>query len=263
MAGAVPGIILGLLFIVYILIRCLVQPELAPPIPKEERASWALKIASLREVILPVLLIIAVLGSIFFGLATPTEAGAVGALGTVVCAAIYRKLTWENFRSTCWDCARVTAMGLWIFLGSRCFSTIYYSVGAPAMVENALLGLPGGAWTIMIAIQLIWIVLGCLLDPWGIIMITGPVFVPVIQHLGFDTVWFGILFIVNMEMSYLTPPFGMNLFYLKAVVPANVTMGDIIHSIWPFVGCQLLTLVLVMVFPALAMWLPSLMFKPG
>jgi len=123
-----------------------------------------------------------------------------------------------------------------------------------------MLGLPGGVWTIMIVINLIWLILGALLDPWGIIMVTGPIFAPVCIAAGIDLVWLGVVFIVNMQLAYLTPPFGMNLFYLKGVAPPEITMGKIVHSIWPFLGAQLLCLVLCLVFPALVMWLPGIIF---
>jgi len=260
MGGVFPGIILGFLFIAYILIRSSIQKNIAPALPEEERAGWGAKFTSLRAVILPMLLIVAVLGSIFAGIATPTEAAAVGAFGATMCAAVYRKLNWQNIKEACYQTLRVSTMALWIFLGSQAFTTIYYAVGAQEFVQELLLQLPGGHWGVIIGIQIIWLILGCLLDPWGIIMITAPIFVPVVDALGFSLVWFGVLCIVNMEMAYLTPPFGMNLFYLRGVAPPGVSMGDIYHSATPFVLCQLVALVIVMAFPALVLWLPSLMF---
>ena len=260
MGGVFPGIILGFLFIAYILIRSSIQKNIAPALPIEERAGWGAKLTSLRAVILPMLLIVAVLGSIFAGIATPTEAAAVGAFGATLCAAVYGKLNWPNIKEACYQTLRVSTMALWIFLGSQAFTTIYYAVGAQEFVQGLLLQLPGGHWGVIIGIQVIWLILGCLLDPWGIIMITAPIFVPVVDALGFSLVWFGVLCIVNMEMAYLTPPFGMNLFYLRGVAPPGVSMGDIYHSVTPFVLCQLVALVIVMAFPALVLWLPSLMF---
>jgi len=259
--GIIPGVILGILFIIYILVRCLVRKEDGPALSPEERASWIDKLVSLRAVILPVILIFAVLGSVFAGIATPTESAAVGAFGTIICAAIYRRLNWQNLQEACYQTLKVSGMAMWIYLGSMSFTTIYYAMGAPQMVKEILLALPGGAWSVMALIQIIWIALGALLDPWGIIMITGPIFAPVCQMLGFALVWLGVSFIVNMQLAYLTPPFGMNLFYLKGVAPPDVSMRDIIHSIWPFLGCQLACLALVIAMPQLVLWLPTVIFR--
>jgi tripartite ATP-independent transporter DctM subunit len=259
--GIIPGIILGSLFIAYVLIRCYVRKADGPALPLEERSTWGQKLIALRAVILPALLIFAVLGSVFMGVATPTESAALGAFGTIICAAIYRRLTWTNVKEAAYTTLKVSAMAMWIYLGSMAFTTIYYAMGATEFVKGILISIPGGPWAVMIAIQIVWIILGCLLDPWGIIMITGPIFAPVVQFLGFDLVWFGVAFIVNMEMAYLTPPFGMNLFYMKGVAPKSITMNDIVHSVWPFVACQLFCLILVMVFPQLILWLPVRLFR--
>jgi tripartite ATP-independent transporter DctM subunit len=259
--GMIPGIILGSLFIVYILTRSFIQKDIAPALPASERANWTEKLVSLRSVILPVFIILAVLGSVLAGIATPTESAAVGGLGAIISAAIYRRLTWTNLKEACYTTLKVSAMAMWMYIGSTCFTTIYYVIGAPEMVSDALMALPGGRWGPIISIQIIWMVLGCLLDPWGIIMITGPIFAPIAHQLGFDLVWLGVVFIVNMEMAYLTPPFGFNLFYLKGVAPPEVSMGDIIHSVWPFVVCQLTCLIMVMAFPQLILWLPGVLFR--
>jgi len=259
--GVLPGILLGFLFIIYILIRSAIQKDLGPSIPKEERASFREKVVSTKAVILPGLIILAVLGSIFAGIATPTEAAAVGALGATLSAAVYRKLNWESIKYACYATLKVSSMALWIFLGSKAFTTVYYAIGATEFVSDLLLGIPGGPIWVILAMQLIWLILGCLLDPWGIIMITAPIFVPVVAALGYDLVWFGVVLIVNMEMAYLTPPFGMNLFYLKGVAPKGVTMGDIYHSVTPFVLLQLVGLMLVVFIPAIVTWLPNLIFN--
>ena len=258
--GLFPGIALGSLFIIYILVRSGLQPRIAPALPPEERASWRQKFISLRAVILPALIVLAVLGSIFTGIATPTEAAAVGALGTIICAAVYRRLTWQNVKEACYQTLRVSAMAMWIYLGSLCFTTLYYAIGAPDFVAGLLSQVPGGKWGIIISIQLIWIFLGMFLDPWGIIMITCPIFCPIVADLGFSLVWFGVLCIVNMEMAYLTPPFGFNLFYLKGVAPPDITMGDIYRSIIPFVLLEAVGLVIMMVYPQIILWLPNLIF---
>jgi tripartite ATP-independent transporter DctM subunit len=263
MGGIIPGIILSLFFIGYILIRSWLQPSAGPSLPVEERASWKDKFISIRQVILPVVLIVMVLGSIFAGIATPTEAAAIGALGTIICAAINRSLGWKNIKDTCMGTVRVCGMGLWILVGTICIQSVTYTVGAQEYIAELFTALPGGKWGALIAMQLIWFVMGCLIDPFGIIMITGPIFVPIMRGLDFSIVWFGIVFVVNMEMSYITPPYGINLFYLKGIVPPGVTMGDVYRSIGPFVALQALALVLIIVFPQLVLWLPGKMLTTG
>ena len=254
--GILPGVLLGCMFIIYILIRAYLQPSLAPSVPKEERASWKEKIASLKSVISPILLILAVLGAIFKGVATPTEAAAVGALGSLVCAAINRGLNWQMFRDTCFTTLKLSCMVVWIIIGGTCFTAVYTALGAVDLIKDIVAALPVSRYIILAGMQFVLFILGCLMDPGGIIMVCTPVMVPVIKQLGFDAVWFGVLFTVNMEMAYLTPPFGFNLFYMKAIVPEGITMNDIIRSIIPFVGIQAFCLVICIIFPELVLWIP-------
>lgn len=257
--GIIPGLLLGFLFSIYIILRCLFQPNLAPTLPPEERATWLEKIISLKGIILPLCLIFAVMGTIFLGVATPTEASGAGAFGAIIIAAIYKKLNWALIKEACFRTARVSAMGLWIYVGALVFTTVYAATGAQQQVANLLLTIPG-EWGPIIAMQIIWIVLGCFIDPWGIIMLTAPVFLPVIAELNLSFVWFGVLFIMNMQMAYITPPFGFDLFYLKGVAPPEVSLVDIYKSVWPFFFCQLLGLTLVILFPQLVLWLPGIIF---
>ena len=259
--GVFPGILLSILFILYIAIRCFLQPNLGPALPKEERASWKEKFVSLRAVILPIMIIIMVLGSIYSGVCTATEAAALGCLGAFISAAVYRKLTWTLVKEACHRTANLTAMIIWILIGAYCFTSVYTGTGAHELMEKILLSIPGGKYAILITIQAVFFVLGCILDPAGIIMICTPVFIPVIKSLGFDPLWFGVLFIMNMEMGYLTPPFGFNLFYMKAIAPPGVTMSDIYRSIVPFVALQALGLAIVIIFPEIALWFPRVVLS--
>lgn len=256
--GVFPGLVLSALFCTYIGIRCIIQPNLGPPVPSEAGVNLRRKLIALKAVILPILLVIVVLGSIFTGIATPTEASAVGAFGSVLCAAIYRRLTRKNLVESCWQCLKLTCMCMWIQLGVGMFTSVYQGVGASDLISNFMTTLPVAPIVILIGIQLTFLVLGCFLDPVGIILICTPVFVPVIRTLGFDPVWFGVLFVVNMEMAYLTPPFGTNLFYMRGVCPPDITMVDIYRSIVPFVVLQALGLVLIVLFPQIVLWLPNL-----
>ncbi len=257
--GIIPGLLLSFLFCLYIGLRCLFNPALGPPLPREERASLREKIIALKAVALPGMIIVMVLGSIYAGICTATEAAALGCLGAVISAAFYRKLTWTLVKEACIRTARLTAMVIWILIGAYSFTAVYTGTGAHELMERILLSIPGGKYAVLITMQVIFFLLGCILDPAGIIMICTPVFVPVIKSLGFDPLWFGILFIMNMEMGYLTPPFGFNLFYMKAVAPPTVTMGDIYKSIIPFVILQAVGLIIVIIFPQIALWLPKLL----
>jgi len=247
--GIIPGIVLGSLFILYIVVRCRLQPHLGPAVPPEERANWRQRFASLRIIIFPILLIMAVMGTIFAGIATVTEAAGVGALGSM------------RFKEACYGTLRVSCMIMWIILGAKCFTSVYMLIGAQQFIQDTLTSVPGGAWATIIVMQVGLIILGCFLDPGAITMITIPIFIPIVRSLGFDPLWFGILFVIIMEMGYLTPPFGMNLFVMKGVAPKGVTMGDIYRSIIPFVALQMVGLIIIMIFPQLALWLPGLMIK--
>ena len=259
--GILPGLLLAALFIIYIGVRCYFQPTLGPPLPVEERVSWREKFISLRAVLLPIMIIIMVLGSIYAGVCTATEASALGCVGAIISAVVYRKLNWTLIKEACFRTAALTALIIWILIGAYGFTAVYTGTGAHVLMERIMMSIPGGRWAILITMQIIFFILGCILDPVGIIMICTPVFVPVITALGFDPLWFGVLFIMNMEMGYLTPPFGFNLFYMKAIVPSGITMGDIYRSIVPFVILQGIGLLIVVIFPEIALWLPKLMVR--
>ncbi len=261
MGGVFPGLILATLFIIYIAIRCRFQPHLGPPLPPEERSSWKEKFVTLRGIVIPMLLVFLVLGTIFLGVTTPTEAAAIGAVGSIISAALYRRLKWDLFKEACYRTFVLTVMVTWIYYAALVFTALYAATGAADLVGEVLTAVPGGRWGTIIAMQLIFLILGCFLDPTGIIMICLPLFGPIVVSLGFDPIWFGVLFVVNMEMAYLTPPFGFNLFYMRGVAPRDVTMVDIYRSVTPFVLLQAVGLALVMIFPNIVMWLPGLMIR--
>jgi len=202
-----------------------------------------------------------VLGGIYLGVVTPSEAAAVGVLGAAISAVVYRRFSLTLIKEATFRTASLAGMIIWILMGAYCFTAIYQASGAKDLMETLLLAIPGGRWGILITIQLTFVLLGMILDPAGIIMICTPVFVPVITALGFSPLWFGILFVMNMEMGYLTPPFGFNLFYMKAVAPPGTTMGEIYSAIFPFVLLQALGLAIVILVPAIALWLPAQMIR--
>ncbi|MEP1215490.1 MAG: TRAP transporter large permease subunit [Marinobacter sp.] len=259
-AGILPGIMLMILTSAYVLIRCYLQPHLAPDLPKEERGTWGEKFAALRSVLLPMLVVFMVLGSIIGGITTPTEAAAMGVLGALISAAVYRALNIELIKDASIRTFKLTGMIMWILFAAHAFSAAYQSMGAQPMIEGMIQSIPGGPWAVIIVMMLIVFLLGMVLDPVGIMLITLPVFTPIVASMGFDPIWFGILFVINMEIGYMTPPFGFNLFYLKGVVPPGITMGDIYRSVIPFVLIQIVGIGCLMVFPEIATYLPNLLF---
>ena len=262
MAVVVPGLLLAGFFIAYIVIRCYLQPDLAPAASEEERnLPLTQRLALLKGLILPGLVAFGVLSSLYAGLATPTEAAGVGCLGAFVAAAVHRRLTWENVTRAVVDTTKVTCMLYWLFFGASTLIGVYTLAGGTNFMKQTITALPIGPWGILSLMMIIWIILGCLIDWIGILLLTAPIFVPIIESLGFNTVWFGVLFCMNMQISYLSPPFGPAVFYLKGVTPPEISMGDIFHSIWPFMALQVVALAIVMAFPQLALWLPSLMIK--
>jgi len=257
--GITAGFTLSLLFMSYIGIRAFLQPQLAPA--SEVSFTWRQKIQSLVSVIAPLILIIAVLGAIFGGVATPTEAAAVGAFGALISVFAYRRFSWKLFREICYTNLRLSSMIVWIIIGASCFVSLYTAVGATDFIRGVLIGLEVNRWFVVIGMMLIVFVMGMFLEPGGIIMLAAPIFYPIVIELGFDPIWFGILFVINLQMGYISPPFGFNLFYMKSIVPPNISMGDIYRSILPFLGVMMLGMALIMVFPQIATWLPSIIVK--
>ncbi|NBP82489.1 TRAP transporter large permease subunit [bacterium] len=261
-AGVIPGLMLAGMYIVYIIVRCQLQPEIAPPASADELAmTLGEKLALLKELILPALVAFSVLGTLYMGWATPTEAAGVGVIGALVAATINRKLTWEGLRIAVGNTTKVTAMLYWLFFGSSALIGVYTLAGGTKLIQDAMAGLPVGPMGVIIIMMIIWIILGCFIDWIGILLLTAPIFVPVASKLGFDLVWLGVLFCMNMQISYISPPFGPAAFYLKGVVPPDITLGDIFGSIWPYMALQIVSLGLVIAFPQIALWLPSTMTR--
>ncbi|MFQ5484003.1 MAG: TRAP transporter large permease subunit [Desulfobacterales bacterium] len=259
MAGIGPGILLAGLFIAYIGIRGWINPKLCPPHP--DKFTTKEKLVSLKTVILPLAIILAVLGSIFFGIATPTEAGSLGVTAVLLSVIIHRRFTLQLVRETTIETFRITGLTMWIFYGAMCFSAVYARAGGAVFISDLVLGLGMGRWFILVAMMGISFLLGMFVDPFAIIFILAPICFPIIKKLGFDPIWFGILFVINMQMGYVTPPFGYQLFYLKSVAPEGITTGDIYRSVLPFVAVLIVGMALIMIFPQIALWMPELMMK--
>jgi tripartite ATP-independent transporter DctM subunit len=259
-AGILPGILLVVLVAIYVLVRCYFQPHLAPALPPEERGDWPEKFRALGAVLLPIMIVVMVLGSIMLGVTTPTEAAAMGVLGALISAAVYRRFTWTLIKEASLRTFSLTGMIMWILFAAHAFSAAYQSMDAQSMIEGWMQAIPGGPWGTIIAMQVILFLMAMVLDPVGIMLITLPVFMPIVEALGFDPIWFGILFVINMEIGYMTPPFGFNLFYLKGVVPSSITMQDIYRSVLPYVLVGIVGLAIIMIFPQIATWLPGYVF---
>jgi tripartite ATP-independent transporter DctM subunit len=261
-AGAfLPGFLLAALYIGYITIRCYINPVLGPPIPKEERPSMAEKIRSLYPVIPSSVLIFLVLGSIVIGLASPTEAAGMGALGALLIAGYRRTLTWKGMVEACLQAMRTSSMVLWIMFGANIFVGLYLMVGGGDFIRRLFLETGLTRWQIQIFMQLTFIFLGCFMDWVGIFMLTIPLFGPIIRELGFDPIWFGVLVTLNMQISFLSPPFGYSLFFLKGVAPPEIATKDIWRGGVEFMILQLAGLALCMIFPEIILVVPRLFYR--
>lgn len=262
MGGAGPGLLFGGLYIGYILVKCYFNPAAGPPASREELdMPMAQKLTLLKSLIMPILLVLGVMGSIFGGIATPGEASGVGALGAMICAALRGRFNWQNLKSTLYETMKTVGLILWIVFGAMVFIATYTLGGGAEFVKSALVALPLNPWLVLIIIQLILLFLGMVLDIIGITVLLAPIFVPVVKALGFDPLWFGVIFNLNLQIAYLSPPFGYSLFYLKAVAPPDVTMTDLYKSVFPYIALQIIGLILCMVFPQIILWLPTVMTK--
>lgn len=263
MGGIGPGLLLSVLYSLYIGIRAYMQPKLCPAIPKEEgvTVSFLAKLALLRSLVLPSLLILIVLGSIYLGFATPGEAAGIGAMGALIITASRRKLSWSNLKESAYVTLSITGMVFWIIFGAYAFIGVYTIAGGSDFVRGIIAGLPFGPWGILMTMMFILVIMGMFFDLTGIIILTVPIFVPLIKELGFDPLWFGVLFNITLQIAFISPPFGYGMFVLKAVTPSDITMTDIYKSVLPFIGLQIVGLALSMVFPQIIMWLPNRMIR--
>ena len=255
--GAIPGLITASLYIIYISVRCYIQPELAPKAVEE--TTWKTRLASLKDIVLPAMLVVLVLGSIFLGIATPSEAAGVGAFGSFVICIVYGRLNWKVLTDSCLETMKISGMALWILVTATLFGVVYTSAGAQDMVMELVEGLTVNRWLILAVMQVILLIFGMFMDDYAVLTICAPIFIPIAVLLGFDPTWFAIIFILNMQVAYLTPPFGWALILMKGVAPPEIHTKDIWRSIPPFVIIQLIVLLLAMLFPQLALWLPGKM----
>lgn len=262
--GAVfPGLLLSTLYILYIIIRTMINPKLGPPIPSDQMTPFTLaKLGRLLKAMLPpVLLIAAVIGTIFAGIAPPTEAAAVGCSAAILLAIVYRKFNFKMLRTAALETLKVSAFVVMIAAMSYAFVGIFMNAGAGDVVANMILAVPGGRWASFAVVMITVFALGMFIEWIGIVFIVVPIFSIIFAKLGFDPLWAGMMVVVNLQMAFMTPPMAMSIFVLKGAAPKELglTMGDIIRGVLPFVGIVAVVLVLLVLFPQIVTWLPEKM----
>ncbi|HBV75896.1 MULTISPECIES: TRAP transporter large permease [Vibrio] len=255
-ASFVPALMLALFYVAYVLIRCFLNPSLAPlPTEEELREDALTKPNYFKALFFPLLSVAIVLGSIYSGVASVTEASALGVVGIMISAIIRKEMTWIMLKESAIATMRTCGMIIWIGIGATALVGVYNLMGGIDFVEETILALSGGhAMGTLLIMMVILLVLGMFLDWVGVALLTMPIFVPIIVNLGFDPIWFGVVFCLNMQVSFLSPPFGPAAFYLKSVAPKDISLGEIFTALLPFIGLQILALGLVIIFPQLALW---------
>ncbi len=259
-AGIMPGMILATFYILYILYIAYTRPQDVPH-TKAAKVPLAEKLRSLKGVIFPILLVILILGSIFLGVATPTEAAAVGVAGAFLIGLVKRQLTIAAIRTATHETLKATTMILWITIGAKAYVAIFTGLGGADTLLGLIRDLDVHPYVILAAMMLILIFLGTVLDEIGIILLTVPVFLPIVKLLGFDEIWFGVLYAITIQTGYISPPFGYTLFYIKGPLPSHLGMDTVYKGVLPFMVLQICALVFCAAFPTLVTWLPSLMDK--
>jgi tripartite ATP-independent transporter DctM subunit len=259
MAGVFPGLMMASLFVIYIVVRCKLQPHLGPALPAEERqVSWGEKLRLLRAGILPLLIFFAMTGLFLMGYTSLTESSAVGATAATLAALVKGRLTRKVMEETIRKSLGVSCMFMWIIVAAMGFGAVFDGLGAVKAIEAFFIGQLGlSPWEILIMMQLSYLLMGMFLDDTAMLVIVAPLYVPLVKVLGFDLIWYGVLYTITCQIAYMTPPFGYNLFLMRAMAPPEVTLGDIYRSIVPFVFVMCFGLALVMIFPEIALWLPK------
>ena len=258
-AGALPGLLMAALFIIYIVVRCHLQPHLGPPLPEDERrVGWGEKLRLLRAGLVPLFIFFSMTGLFLMGITSLVESSAVGATASLVAALAKGRLSAKVLQETVRKTLGVSCMFMWIILAALCFGAVFDGLGAVKAIERLFVDNLGlGPWGILILMQMSYLVMGMFLDDTAMLVIVAPLYVPLVGLLGFDLIWYGVLYTITCQIAYMTPPFGYNLFLMKAMAPPEISLWDIYRSIIPFVAVMILGLVLVMAFPQIALWLPN------
>ena len=273
LGSVVPGVLLSSLYVFYVWMRARINPELGPPIPEEERIGLKDKLLLLKDLIAPLILVFLVLGLLFGGIATPVEAAGIGSFGAILVAMKHKVFSIATLRDASVTTAKATAMVLWIMFGASVFVGFYILQGGQDFITETILGTGLSAYGILFLLMVLLVVLGMFLDWVGILLLAVPIFIPIVEALEFPglfglpgvsgedaVLWFGVLYLVNMQMSFLSPPFGYALFYIRGVCPPDITMGTIINSALVFLAIQAFALFLCVLFPAMTTWLPNLAY---
>jgi tripartite ATP-independent transporter DctM subunit len=262
LAGVFPGLMMAALFVVYITIRCRLQPHLGPALPAEERAiPMAEKLRLLRAGLLPLVIFVAMMVPFINGWTSLVESSAIGAMTAFGAAVVKGRMTWAVFERSVRQTLAISCMFMWIILAALAFGAVFDGLGAVRAIENLFVGqLHLSPWVILILMQLSFLVMGTFLDDTAMLVIVAPLYVPLVGALGFDLIWYGVLYTITCQIAYMTPPFGYNLFLMRAMAPPEIGIWDIYRSIVPFVGVMLVALALVMIFPEIALWLPNTVY---
>ena len=265
LAGVIPGFMMAGLFILYIIIRCMVQPQLAPTVSREDRdMPFSEKLKLLKAGIIPFLIFFFMTGLFIMGITSLVESSAVGATAATIAAIAKRRLTRKVMEETLKQTLGVTCMFMWIILAALCFGAVFDGIGAVRAIESLFITKWDlSPWQVLVMMQLSYIVMGMFLDDTAMLVIVAPLYVPLIVSLGFNPIWYGVLYTITCQIAYMTPPFGYNLFLMRAMAPPEISITDIYRSIVPFVLVMTLALVLIMVFPQIALWLPDLIYIKG
>ena len=262
LAGLFPGLMMALMFVIYIVIRCRLNPALGPVLSPEERnVPWREKLMLLGARFFRLLIFGAMMVPFVKGWTSLVESSAIGALVALLAAALKRRLSWKVFETSVRQTLGISCMFMWIILAALCFGAVFDGLGAVKAIEGLFIGKMGlSPWQILILMQLSYLVLGSFMDDTAMLVIVAPLYVPLVDALGFDLIWYGVLYTITCQIAYMTPPFGYNLFLMRAMSPPEITIRDIYASIWPFVGVMLLALIIVMTFPEIALWLPNYVY---
>mgnify|MGYP001433902035 FL=1 len=259
LAGVFPGLLMAGLFIAYVAIRCWLRPELGPALPAHERQmSWGEKLRLLKAGIIPLVIFFLMTGLFLMGITSLVESSAIGALSATVAALIRRRLTFKVLHETVRKTLHVSCMFMWIIMAALCFGAVFDGLGAVKSIEWLFLKQWNMTpWEVLIMMQVSYLILGMFLDDTAMLVIVAPLYLPLVASLGFDLIGDGVLYTITCQIAYMTPPFGYNLFLMRAMAPKEITLMDIYRSIVPFVFIMILTMIIIMLFPQIALWLPN------
>ena len=261
-AAILPGLLLSGMYLLYVAVRCYLNPKLGPPIPAAERTATVKEKFSMtmKNFVPPFGLILTVMGTILAGIATPTEAAALGCVGALILALVSRKLNWNVITQACISTARTTAMIMALFVGGKLFSVVFLSMGGGDVVADLLLGMDVNRFVVFAIMMAVVFFMGMFIDWAAILLVVVPIFTPIAMDLDFNPLWFAMMICINLQTSFLTPPFGYSLFYFKGVAPPEYSMGDVYRGILPFVMIQIIALTTLIFFPQVITYLPDLFF---